>query len=107
MPRLVEVRPGPETPQHLTVGPGDLVSFRATGGRVREGSAVELIGVYVPAVVDPDGRLLSPAGPPTTVLVQARRPGTSTVEVVTGDPWHTVSTWSVEVLVTPAAKGRF
>jgi hypothetical protein len=106
VPRLIEIRPGPDAPQHLTVGPGDVMSFRATGGRVREGTAVELIGIYVSAVVSPEGHLLSPAGPPTTVLVQARRPGTSTVEVVTGDPWHTVSSWSMEVDVIPAIASR-
>jgi len=87
MNRLIEIRPMAQgLPQHLTVGVGDVLSFSASGGRVLRGDAVELVGVLVPGVVATDGRILSPEGPPGTVLFRARHPGRSTLTVVTGGP---------------------
>ena len=49
---------------------------------------MELWGPVLPAVVGETGAVVSPAGPPSAVLVRALRPGSATVELFTGDPFH-------------------
>lgn len=101
MPLLIRVEPtAQDLPRRLAVGVGDVLSFAATGGRVRDGPAVELLGLYVAGVVVPDGRVLSPAGPPGTVLFRAVRPGLAVLEVTTGDPWRSRTSRIVDVEVT-------
>ncbi len=104
MSRLIQVPadrgPGPDP--ELAVGVGDLLSFSATGGRVRDGTAVELLGAHTAGVVGTDGRVLTPQGPPSTVLFRAREPGRAELEVVTG-PWGAQTTRSVQVRVTGGA----
>jgi len=79
-----------------------MLSFSASGGQVRDGSAVELVGVFVSAVLATDGRVLSPEGPPGTVLFRALRSGRSTLSVGTGDPFRfPAAAGTVEVVVAP------
>jgi hypothetical protein len=102
MPRLIEVQHTQECPSPLVVRAGDVLLWRAAGGRVREGDDVlDLLGPFVSAVLGDDGNVLTPAGPPNTVLFRARRPGRARVEVVTGDPFHAPRTTAVDVRVEP------
>jgi hypothetical protein len=73
----------------LHVRVGDLLMFGASGGRLLEGgAAVELAGIFSTSVLSDDGRVLSPAGPPTTVFFRALQSGQARVEVIRGDPWQ-------------------
>jgi hypothetical protein len=92
-------RPG-GLPPTLQVRVGDLLRFRASGGRVVRGEGcVRLLGSFTPAVLSTADTVLSPEGGPTMVVLWAVEPGSAAVEVVTGDPWRTVTTSRVEVLV--------
>lgn len=103
MSRIIEIRPGSEpVPAQLTVAPGDVLRFTASGGHVRTGSAVHLVGIFVPALVGTDGRVLAPMGAPNTVLFHALTPGRAEIDVVTGDPWHEPATVDLTVVVEPA-----
>lgn len=89
MARLIDVQQVESCPSPLAVRVGDVLRIRASGGWVRDGgSAVELWGPFLPAVVADTGEVLSPQGPPGTVLVRARAPGSATLDLVLGDPWH-------------------
>ena len=89
MPRLIEVEPArQDLSSGLAVGPGDLLSFRATGGRVVTGDAVEHVGAFTRGVVGPGGEVISPPGPPATVLFRVVHSGAADLEVMTGDPWR-------------------
>jgi hypothetical protein len=71
----------------LHVRVGDLLMLGASGGRLLEGgAAVELAGIFSTSVLSDDGRVLSPAGPPTTVLFRALQSGQARVEVIRGHP---------------------
>lgn len=71
----------------LHVRVGDLLMFGASGGRLLEGgAAVELAGIFSTSVLSDDGRVLSPAGPPTTVFFRALQSGQARVEVIRGHP---------------------
>lgn len=100
MARLIEVQDARMCPSPLTVRPGDVLLFRAAGGRVRSGGeVVELLGPFLQAVVGDDGNILTPMGPPNTVLFRARRPGQALIDVVTGDPFYTPQTTSLGISV--------
>ncbi len=106
MPRLIEVRTRPGLPLQLTVQVGDILLITATGGRVRGGSAVGLIGSYARGALAAGGRVLAPIGAPSKVLFQAEHPGKAEIEVVMGDPWRATSIWTLEVLVE-ASRGPY
>jgi hypothetical protein len=100
MARLIEVQDARVCPSPLTVRPGDVLLFRAAGGRVRSGgNVVEVLGPFLPAVLGDDGNILTPTGPPNTVLFRARRPGRARIDVVTGDPFHTPQTTALAITV--------
>ncbi|MEX5306105.1 hypothetical protein RF644_10160 [Kocuria sp. CPCC 205258] len=102
MARLIDVRPQEENiPSELGVTVGDVIRFIATGGRVRSGTSVELLGMFTDSVVGTDGSVLTPSGPPTTVLFRARQLGDAVVDVVAGFPFHHSKTWSVLIRVAP------
>jgi hypothetical protein len=89
MSRLIELQRVQDAPSHLSVRVGDVLLIGATGGRVEDGgAAVELWGPFVSGVVGTDGSVVTPMGPPNTVLVRARGPGSATLELFTGDPFH-------------------
>jgi hypothetical protein len=100
MPRLIEVQDARACPSPLTVGRGDVLLFRATGGRVRDGSdVIELLGPFLPAVVGDDGNVLAPMGLPNTVLFRARGPGQALIDVITGDNLHAQQTTALSIRV--------
>jgi hypothetical protein len=101
MARYIDVRPGDgELPGELRLTVGDVVRVAASGARVTAGDGVEVLGVLTEAVVGTDGSVLTPLGPPTTVLLRARAAGRADVDVVRGDPYRSPSarriTFSVE-----------
>ena len=86
--RLFELKPKTEEiPANLSIAIGDVLRFAASGGRVLDGTAVEALGVFVRGVIGTDGRPLSPAGTPNTVLFRAVAPGSATIDVTFGDPF--------------------
>lgn len=102
MARLIEVQDARVCPSSLTVCLGDVLLFRATGGRTRSGGdVVELLGPFLPAVLGDDGNILTPMGPPNTVLFRARRLGRAWIDVVTGDPFHTPQKTTLGITVEP------
>jgi hypothetical protein len=102
MARLIEVQDVRVYPSPLTVHLGDVLLFRAAGGRVRSGGdVVELLGPFLSAVLGDDGNILTPMGPPNTVLFRAHRPGRALIDVVTGDPFHAPQTTALGITVEP------
>lgn len=99
MSRLIEIPPAQQLPQVLTVGTGDVLRFDASGGHLRAGDAVELLGSFVGALLGTDGTVLTPAGAPNVVLFRARAPGRAEIDVVTGDPWRSPVTRTLTVTV--------
>jgi hypothetical protein len=102
MARLIEVQDAHQCQSPLALQPGDVLAFRAAGGRVRSGGdVVELLGPFLSAVVGDQGTILTPAGSPNTVLFRARKPGRALIDVITGDPFQAPRTASLEVTVAP------
>lgn len=88
MGRYIDIRPDEEgLPAELVLAVGDVVRVAATGGIVRSGSGVELLGILTDSVIGIDGSILTAPGPPATVLLRARAPGRAVVDVVSGDPF--------------------
>ena len=102
MSRFIDIRPAEEgLPSELVITVGDVVRFTATGGRIRSGTGVELLGILSDSVVGTSGAVLTPLGPPTAVLLLARSPGSAVVDVVSGDPFRSPVTRSVTIRVEP------
>ncbi len=102
MGRLVEVPDARKCSSPLTLHAGDVLLFHASGGRVRSGGdVVEMLGPLLEAVVGEHGEVLTPMGPPNTVLFRAHQPGRAVIDVVTGDPWHSPQTTTLELSVEP------
>ncbi|WP_328524042.1 hypothetical protein [Kribbella sp. NBC_00359] len=102
MSRLIEIQPASQDlSTDLTVAVGDVLQFAASGGHVREGAAVEIVGIFVVSVLGTDGRVLTPAGPPNAVLFHAGKPGRAAIDVVIGDPWRSSVSRIVTVVVEP------
>jgi hypothetical protein len=100
--RYIDIRPDDEgLPAELVLGVGDVVRVAATGGGVRSGTGVELLGILTDSVVGTDGSVLTPLGPPGAVLFRAREPGRAVVELVSGDPFRESVTRSLVVRVEP------
>ena len=102
MGRYVDIRPDDEgLPAELVLAVGDVVRVAATGGGVRSGTGVELLGILTEGVVGIDGSVLTPLGPPGAVLFRAREPGRAIVELVSGDPFREPLTRTLAVRVEP------
>jgi hypothetical protein len=100
MPRLIEVQNVQTYSALEAVNIGDMLLLHVSGARVRDGvEIVELLGPFVTAVVDADGHIFTPAGPPSTVLLRAMRPGTAEIDVMTGDPFFKPKTTVLRVSV--------
>ena len=101
MPRLIEIQDVRSVSSQLSVVAGDALWFTASGGRVVQGEdVVQSLGPYVPACPGPAGQLISPAGPPTTIIFIARAAGKAAIEIVTGDPYHDPRTTVVHITIT-------
>jgi hypothetical protein len=100
MSRLIDIQPGQQDmPAELVVGVGDVLRFAATGGHLKTGTTLELVGILKDSVLGADGRILSPMGPPGTVLFRAIDQGQAVVDVVTGNPWQSPITWTLNIRV--------
>ncbi|MDR7084277.1 hypothetical protein J2X01_003585 [Arthrobacter ginsengisoli] len=100
MSRLISIQPRQQDlPAELVVGVGDVLQFAATGGHLRTGTAIELIGILNDSVVGTNGQVLSPLGAPGTVLFRAVETGRAVLDIVTGDPWQSPITLTVNVRV--------
>jgi hypothetical protein len=100
MARLIEVQDARATPSPLTVHRGDVILFRAAGGKVRSGGdVVELLGHFLSAITGDDGHVLTPMGPPNAVLFRARQPGDALIDVMTGDPFNAPQTTALTITV--------
>jgi hypothetical protein len=88
MGRLVEVRGVVDLPAELVVQVGDLLLFRATGGRIQSGTGVTNLGSFVAGTLNSDGQVLSALGAPDATLFHAVKPGRVLIELFTSDPWH-------------------
>ena len=102
MGRYIDIRPDDEgLPAELVLAVGDVVRVAATGGAVRSGTGVELLGILTDAVVGIDGSVVTPVGPPGVVLLRAREPGRAVVELASGDPFREPLTRALGVRVEP------
>lgn len=100
MSRLIGIQPSQQDlPAELLVEVGDVLQFSATGGHIREGTSVKLIGILTDSVLGTNGRVLSPMGAPGTVLFLASSPGSTVIGIVTGDPGRSSTSRSLKVLV--------
>ena len=99
MPRLIEVQPDQLDSPVQGIAVGDVLFFQASGGQVRTGDkVVELLGVFVSAVVGTNGEVMEPIGPPNAVLFRALNSGEAKIAVMAGDPFHGPKT--TELLIT-------
>jgi len=105
MGRLIEVGRVVDLPAELVVQVGDLLLFRATGGRVQSGAGVINLGSFVAGTLTSDGQVLSAAGAPDATLFHASAPGRGLIELFTGDPWYEPRRTTVAVEVRAAALG--
>jgi hypothetical protein len=102
MGRYIDIRPDDEgVPAELVLAVGDVVRVAATGGGVRSGTGVELLGILTDSVVGLDGTVLTPLGPPGAVLFRACEPGRAVIELVSGDPFREPLTRSLVIQVEP------
>lgn len=102
MGRFLDVRPDDEgLPAELVLAVGDVVRVAATGGAVRSGTGVELLGILTDAVVGIDGSVVTPLGPPGVVLLRAREPGPALVDLVSGDPFREPFARTLAIRVEP------
>ena len=100
MARLIEIRGDDSVPSALTLGVDDVLMVGAAGGQVREGrDVIEMLGAFIPGTVAETGQVVSPMGAPNVVLLRARRAGRATLELVTGDPFHSARRHTLELTV--------
>jgi hypothetical protein len=101
MARLIEVLNVALCRSPLIIRVGDALLFHGLGGHVRSGGdAIEMLGPFVQATVGENGTVLTPSGPPNTVVFRARRTGTAAIDVVTGNFSSPVTT-SLQVEIEP------
>lgn len=103
MGRLIEVPHIGDLPAELIVQVGDLLLFRATGGRVQSGAGLANLGSFVAGAMTSDGRVVSALGAPNATLFHALEPGRALIDLFTGDPWREPRRTTVVVEVQPAA----
>ena len=88
MGRLIEVQSLEGLPSEFRVQAGDLLVFKATGGRVRSRTnIVQALGAFSPGTMSPEGQVLAAMGGPDSVVFLARGEGQAEIEVIAGDPW--------------------
>jgi hypothetical protein len=98
MARLIQIT---TIPSSLKVVVGDVLQFAASGGRVADGDpdVVQLIGTFLRGTATPSGQVISPQGPPSTVLFRAQQEGRAIIHVMSGDPFRSAKKTDVEIVV--------
>jgi hypothetical protein len=81
MPRLIQITDVASVVSPLTVAPGDLLQVAASGALIH-GVTIELLGIFIEAVVGTDGLIHVPQGLPNVVVLRAVAVGGSSVEIV-------------------------
>jgi hypothetical protein len=100
MGRLLEIRYVRGCARKLQIKAGDLIIFSGTGGHIRSGAdVVELLGPFLTSTLTDDGQIISPMGTPNKVMFLARSGGRASIDVVTGDPWRTFNTTTLEIII--------
>jgi hypothetical protein len=100
MTRLVEIDDAAACTPALSVKVGDLLVFAASGGRADTSSnAVDLLGVFVRAVVGTNGRVVVPIGPPNAVAFLTQHRGQATIDVIGGEPFGAATITTLTVIV--------
>jgi len=98
--RLVEIDDPAACEAVLSVKVGDLLVFAASGGRPDASSdALQLLGVFVRAVVGTTGTVMAPVGPPNAVIFLAQHAGHAAIEVISGDPFGMPKVAALTVIV--------
>jgi hypothetical protein len=86
----------------VTLRTGDALLLRAAGVRIQEGGdVIEVIGPFVAAVLGDSGDVITPMGPPNTILLRARQSGRAVIDVITGDPFYAPGTTTLNLDVQP------
>ncbi|MBL1202442.1 MAG: hypothetical protein FWK04_26080 [Nostoc sp. GBBB01] len=102
MGRLIELQNVQALPSSLTIRVGDVLMFGATGGHVQSGAnVVEILGPFSPGLLGDNSEILSPMGAPNAIMFLARHPGRAIIDVVTGDPWYSSQTTTLEMIIEP------
>jgi hypothetical protein len=108
MGRLIEAQDVRSLPVPLVLDVGDVLRCHAFGGRIVSASSsgatnpVRLLGPFVEAVVGIAGQLVSPYGPPNSLLIAAQAPGQTSVSLNVGDPWGQFDEVTVDIVVQAA-----
>jgi hypothetical protein len=98
MPRLVKVRDARACDSVRALEPGDILLFHGAGGHIRSGEeTIEMLGPFRSAIVGDESKILTPAGPPNTVLFRVRQPGQAVIDIITGDPFHSPKITTVQI----------
>ena len=101
MGRLIEVQHPDEVRGPIVIQVGDMLRFNASGGRLLgNNSVLEWVGNFSTAVLGTNGEVVSAVGGPNTVYVRAVSGGSSMIEVIGGDPWHSSGSTRVKIEVT-------
>jgi len=100
MGRLIEVNEVSEIPSVITIRRADVLLFRVSGGHVTAGTAlIQVIGPLITGVFGNNAQIFSPEGAPNAILFLALQAGKAHLEIVTGDPFYTAASRSVEVII--------
>jgi hypothetical protein len=98
--RVIEIRHPKTCPPSIEVKVGDLLVFGATGGHIRSGAdLVQFLGPFITGTLQNNGKVITPMGTPHTVMFLCRGPGQATIDVVTGDPWRTFETTTLNLTI--------
>jgi hypothetical protein len=73
----------------------------ATGGRVDEGKSLVCLGAFHTGFLPKTGAFILHSGPPTAVLFRAIEPGTASITLFMGDPYHSPGAVTAEIEVQP------
>lgn len=100
MARLIQVQNAQECPSKLRIAKNDVLLFRASGGHIQSGGeAIELMGIFMSAVLCNDGNVFTPDGPPNTVIFRAKSYGQARIDIITGDPFYKSQILELEITI--------
>jgi hypothetical protein len=100
--RIIDIDVAPDEERSVTMRVGEVLRIAASGALVSAGNdVVQMLGAFQAAVTGPQGQVVTPCGPPNTVLCQANRPGAATLEIKKGDPFHAPRSSLLTITVEP------